>query len=144
MHSGVGQGRLGIMDEARTLGARWKERAAALKAEGHVLYLACRDPRVPLLPRVLAVLVVAYALSPIDLIPDFIPVLGYLDDLVIVPLGLALAIRLIPPEILREHRNRVRGMSSTTRASSRAGVAIVVVLWVLVAAGLVWVIRPLV
>jgi uncharacterized membrane protein YkvA (DUF1232 family) len=104
------------MEEARTLRERWTERVRALKAEGHVLYLACRDPRVPLLPRAIAVMVVAYALSPIDLIPDFIPIVGYLDDLVLVPLGLALAIRLIPPEILREHRERAKGTSPTPRS----------------------------
>jgi len=83
-------------------------RAADLKREAHAVYLACRDPRVPWLPKAIAALVAVYALSPIDLIPDFIPVIGYLDDLVLVPLGLALAVRLIPHEILEEHRARVR------------------------------------
>ena len=84
---------------------RWlRQRAGELRADGYALYLASRDPRVPWLAKVIAVLTVGYALSPIDLIPDFIPVLGHLDDLVLVPLGLALAIRLIPPPVLAEHR----------------------------------------
>ena len=83
---------------------RWAERARALRADIHALYLASRDPRVPRLAKAVAALTVGYALSPIDLIPDFIPVLGHLDDLVLVPLGLALAIRLIPRPILAEHR----------------------------------------
>jgi uncharacterized membrane protein YkvA (DUF1232 family) len=87
--------------------ARWRARAAELKAEAQTLYLACRDPRVPWYAKLLAAAVVAYALSPIDLIPDFIPVLGQLDDLIIVPLGIALAIRLMPRSVYEEHRRTV-------------------------------------
>jgi uncharacterized membrane protein YkvA (DUF1232 family) len=87
--------------------ARWRARAAELKADAHALYLACRDPRVPWYAKVLAGAVVAYALSPIDLIPDFIPILGQLDDLILVPLGVSLAIRLIPRPIYQEHRRAV-------------------------------------
>lgn len=83
---------------------RWKQKAAALRTEVRALALACRDPRVPRLPKIVAGATVAYALSPVDLIPDFIPVIGHLDDLLLVPAGLALAVRLIPPEILAEHR----------------------------------------
>ena len=86
--------------------AIWKARARQLKAEVYALYLAYRDPRVPWYAKVLAACVVGYALSPIDLIPDFIPVLGYLDDLVLIPLGIALTLRLIPPEVLDECRAR--------------------------------------
>jgi uncharacterized membrane protein YkvA (DUF1232 family) len=82
----------------------WKTRAARLKTEAHAVYLASRDPRVPWYAKLLAVCVLGYLFSPIDLIPDFIPVLGYLDDLLIVPAGLWLVIRLIPPEIMDEHR----------------------------------------
>ena len=82
----------------------WKERAKKLKTEIHALLIAYRDRRTPWPARVLVVLVVAYALSPIDLIPDFIPVLGYLDDLVLLPLGIALAIRLIPAEVMDDAR----------------------------------------
>src|SRR3954462_1603537 len=80
---------------------RW---ARALKRDVLALYLAARDPRVPWYAKVVAACVAAYALSPIDLIPDFIPIIGYLDDLILVPLGIALAVRLIPPALLHEHR----------------------------------------
>src|SRR5215510_13084224 len=82
----------------------WRERARLLKREVYALYFACRDPRTPWYAKAIAACVVAYALSPIDLIPDFIPVIGYLDDLVIVPLGIALVLKLIPAEIMAEHR----------------------------------------
>src|SRR6185369_102921 len=82
----------------------WRSKVATLKADTYALYLASRDPRVPWHAKALAALTVAYALSPIDLIPDFIPVLGYLGDLLLVPLGLALAVRLVPPSVLAEHR----------------------------------------
>ena len=89
-----------------------KQRAVKLKQEIHALALAMRHPRTPLLAKVAAGLVVAYVLSPIDLIPDFIPLLGYLDDLVIVPAGIAIAIRLIPPDILEECREKTRNSGS--------------------------------
>jgi uncharacterized membrane protein YkvA (DUF1232 family) len=82
----------------------WKERARALKTEIYALTIACRDPRTPWLAKAWVILVCAYALSPIDLIPDFVPVLGYVDDLILLPLGIALAIRLIPIEVLAEAR----------------------------------------
>ena len=85
---------------------RWKQWARALKTEVYALYLAYRDPRVPWYARLFAACVVGYAFSPIDLIPDPIPVLGYLDDLVLVPLGVALALRLIPAEVMREIQRR--------------------------------------
>src|SRR5438477_13097838 len=84
----------------------WKQRAQQLKIEVYALYLAYRDPRVPWYARAFAACVVAYAFSPIDLIPDPIPVLGYLDDLVLVPLGVVLARRMIPPDVLAECRAR--------------------------------------
>ena len=108
----------------------WKARVATLKEESYTLYLACRDPRVPWLPKLVAAVVVAYAFSPIDLIPDFVPVLGYLDDLVLVPLGLALAVRLIPTSILEEHRNRATKLLAEPRPRSWLGAAIVVALWI--------------
>src|ERR1700752_4608046 len=78
--------------------------AITLKRDVHAVYLAARDPRTPWYVKALAFPVAAYALSPIDLIPDFIPVLGYVDDLLIVPLGIALVIRLIPAEVMQNHR----------------------------------------
>ena len=88
--------------------SRWKARARRLKLETWAVYLAYRDPRTPWYARLFVLCVVGYALSPIDLVPDFIPVLGYLDDLVLVPLGLALAIRMIPQPVLDECRERAR------------------------------------
>jgi len=108
---------------------RLRERARALKRETTALYLACRDPRTPWLAKVVAAAVVTYALSPIDLIPDFIPVLGYLDDLVIVPAGLLLALRLVPPDVMADCRERAREMER--RPASRVGLAIMVVIWLL-------------
>ena len=87
---------------------RLKAWAGRLKTELRALSLAYEDPRVPTHARVLAIVVVAYAFSPIDLIPDPIPVLGYLDDLILVPLGIALAVRMIPPEVLAECRAKAR------------------------------------
>lgn len=85
----------------------WKRRALAWKREATVLYHACRDPRSPWYAKALGVAVIAYALSPIDLIPDFVPVLGYLDDLLIVPLGLVAVRAMIPKAVLAEHRERL-------------------------------------
>ena len=84
----------------------WKDRARALKREVHAVGIAALDPRTPWTAKLIASLVLAYALSPIDLIPDFIPVLGQLDDLLLVPLGIALVIKLIPADVLAEARAR--------------------------------------
>ena len=89
-----------------TFFASWKARALQLKAETYAIYLAYRDPRVPWHARLFAACVVGYAFSPIDLIPDFIPVLGYLDDLILIPLGITLALRMIPPEVMAECRQK--------------------------------------
>ena len=86
--------------------AGWRRRAQELRRDVIALYLACRDPRVPWYAKGFAALLVAYALSPIDLIPDFIPVLGYLDELVLLPLGVLLAVKMIPAEILTEYRRQ--------------------------------------
>jgi uncharacterized membrane protein YkvA (DUF1232 family) len=112
--------------ESRT--RRW---AARLKTETSAVYLACRDPRTPWYAKALAILVVGYALSPIDLIPDFIPVLGYLDDMVIVPAGLALAIKLIPSEVLDDSRARAVEAGAGEAPVNRAAAVIVVTIWVL-------------
>jgi uncharacterized membrane protein YkvA (DUF1232 family) len=124
---------------------QWKARVATLKADTYALYLAYRDPRVPWPAKLVAALVVAYALSPIDLIPDFIPIVGYLDDLVLVPLGLALAIRLIPPTVLAEHRARAAELLSQSRPTSWVGAAIVLAVWVATfawLASIVWHLLP--
>ena len=111
----------------------WRERAAQLRAEVYAVYLASRDPRVPWYARVLAAGVVAYAFSPIDLIPDFIPVIGHLDDLLIVPLGIALALRMIPPEVTAECRERAQATLSADRPTNWVAAGIVVTIWLLLA-----------
>lgn len=113
--------------------AKWKEWARALKREVYALYLACRDPRVPWYVRVLAGAVVAYAFSPIDLIPDPIPVLGYLDDLILVPLGVALVIRLIPPAVLGECREEAGRLMDAGKPVSWVAGGVIIAIWVLVA-----------
>ena len=101
--------------------------ARNLKRDVHALYLSARDPRVPWYAKAVAIVVAAYALSPIDLIPDFIPVLGYLDDVILVPLGILLAVRLIPPEILAEHR----AIASQSRPEkSRTAAIVIVAIWI--------------
>ena len=112
----------------------WKRWAGRLKSETHALYLAYRDPRVPWYAKLFAALVVGYAFSPIDLIPDAIPVLGYLDDLILVPLGVALAVRMIPEDVLSESRQKAREMVERgERPVSRAAAAVIVVLWLALA-----------
>lgn len=106
--------------------------AQALKRQTLVVYFAARDPRTPWPARLVAMLVAAYALSPIDLIPDFVPVLGYLDDLLLVPLGLALAVRLIPHCVLPDARRRAS--SAMSRPISRRMAVAIAVVWVAVVA----------
>ena len=110
--------------------SRLRSQAHRLKTETHALYLAALDPRTPWYAKGLVFLVVAYALSPIDLIPDFIPVVGYLDDLLIVPAGIALALTMIPHEVMAEARAKAANTPPGTRAGL-VGAAIVVVLWIL-------------
>ena len=112
---------------------RWKARVRALKTEVHALFLAYRDPGVSWRAKLVAALVVAYALSPIDLIPDFIPVLGYLDDLIILPLGIMLAVKMIPAEVMEACRDRAgKVLPEKKKSSAVIGAAIVVVVWMLI------------
>ncbi len=120
---------------------RLKRWAGRLKAEVHALYLAYRDPRVPLHARIFAAIVVGYAFSPIDLIPDPIPVLGYLDDLVLVPLGVALAIRMIPAPVLVECREKARAAANDGEPVNKAAAVAVVAVWLALAALAVLLIR---
>jgi uncharacterized membrane protein YkvA (DUF1232 family) len=110
--------------------ATWQDRVRSLRRDVIVIALAARDPRVPWYAKAVGVCVVAYALSPIDLIPDFVPVLGLLDDLVLVPLGLLLVIRLIPPDILARHREAAATVAD--QPISWAGAAIVFAIWAIV------------
>jgi uncharacterized membrane protein YkvA (DUF1232 family) len=111
----------------------WKDKARHLKAEVFALYLAYKDPRVPWYARLFALCIVGYAFSPIDLIPDPIPILGYLDDLILVPLGIALTIRMIPKDVLDECREKARALEAKGKPTNWvAGVAVIVV-WLLLA-----------
>ena len=112
---------------------RWKARAEELKADTYALCLAYTDPRVPWYAKVLVGIIVAYALSPIDLIPDFIPVIGYLDDLLLVPAGIALASRLIPSHVLDEHRAKARLRLAAGNPWGRLGAVLVVAVWIVLA-----------
>lgn len=107
-----------------------KTRARELKQSTLVAYYGARDPRTPVPVRVLALLVAAYALSPIDLIPDFIPVLGYLDDLVLLPLGLALVIRLLPAPVVASAREQAQ--RAAERPAGTLAAAAIVAVWLLV------------
>lgn len=123
---------------------RLRQRAQQLKAETLALYLAARHPDTPWYAKLLAAGVAAYALSPIDLIPDFIPVLGYLDDLILVPAGIALAVRLVPAEVLAECRTRAAETLAGARPVSRAATVVVIAVWIATGAFLVlWVYRLL-
>ncbi|MCW3836103.1 YkvA family protein [Sphingomonas canadensis] len=106
-----------------------------IRVEAHAVWLAARDPRTPLLAKLIGLLVAAYALSPIDLIPDFIPVLGLVDDALLIPAGAWLFERLVPAEVLAEHRAAAE--AAAERPVSRWGIAIVVALW-LALAWLAW------
>jgi uncharacterized membrane protein YkvA (DUF1232 family) len=112
--------------------------ARSLKRDVVALYLAARDPRVPWYAKVVAAVVAAYALSPIDLIPDFIPILGYLDDLILIPLGIALAVRLIPPALFAEHRQTATDWQAK-RPISRRAAAVIISIWIVLGiACVVW------
>ena len=109
------------------MAGRLKDWARALQRDAYAVYLAARDPRVPWYAKALALVVAGYAFSPIDLIPDFIPILGYLDDLILVPLGIWAVLALIPPEILAEHR--ATAVLADGRPTSRTAAAVIAFLW---------------
>jgi len=109
----------------------WKQRARKLKAETYAIYLAYKDPRTPWYARLFAACVVGYAFSPIDLIPDPIPVLGYLDDLVLVPLGVALALKMIPQTVLAECRAKAQVIMSQDKPTNWAAAGIIIAIWLL-------------
>lgn len=113
---------------------RARQWARQIKRDTYALYLAARDPRTPLYAKLFAACVVAYAFSPIDLIPDFIPVLGYLDDVVIVPLGIMLALKMVPSAVMEECRARASAMRSAGTPRSWAGAIAIAVIWLLGAA----------
>ena len=124
------------MDRTDVLLDGLRRRARALKVETLALYHVARDPRVPWYARLFVGVVVAYALSPIDLIPDFVPVLGYLDDLILIPLGLALALRMVPPLVLADCRARAE--LDASRPTSRSATLAIIGIWLACAALVIW------
>lgn len=111
-----------------TLLSRTKHWARTIKRDMHALWLAARDPRTPWYAKLLALAVAAYALSPIDLIPDFIPLVGYLDDVVMVPLGVLLVVRLIPPQLMDEYR--ASAAAAASRPVSQVAAGVFVTIWI--------------
>jgi uncharacterized membrane protein YkvA (DUF1232 family) len=116
-----------------------KKRIKQFKLNAYTLYLAYKDPRVPWHARIFGAIIVGYAFSPIDLIPDFIPVLGYLDDLILLPLGIYFAIKMIPKPIWDEHRAKAADMLSGGKPKIKKAAIVIIALWILasVAAGYV-------
>ena len=112
--------------------SKWKEFVRKLKQDIYTLYLASRDPRIPFMAKAVLVLTVAYAFSPIDLIPDFIPVLGYVDDLLLLPLGIWLTIKLMPADVLEEYRQKAQQMLQKPQKSNYIMAAVIVIIWLLI------------
>ena len=108
----------------------WKTRAQALRTDVYTLYLAYKDPRTPWYARILAAVVVGYAFSPIDLIPDPIPILGYLDDLVLIPLGVYLAVKMVPTQVMVESREKAREVMAQGKPVNKLAAAIIVLVWI--------------
>jgi uncharacterized membrane protein YkvA (DUF1232 family) len=118
----------------------WREKARSLTREVYALYFALRDSRVPWYAKALAAVVVGYALSPIDFIPDFIPVLGYLDDLLLIPFGVMAVRAMIPASVLAECREKAAQASE--KPTSRVAAVVIIVIWLLVAAAFIyWLLR---
>ena len=117
-----------------------KQRAKELESQTYALYLVCRHPGTPWHAKAVAACVVAYALSPIDLIPDFIPVLGYLDDLIMVPLGIALVIRLVPTVVMDECREEAARRLDSSGPRSWVAAAVIIAVWLMLAALSAWLI----
>jgi uncharacterized membrane protein YkvA (DUF1232 family) len=122
------------------IGARLKDWARAIKKDVVALYIAARDPRVPWHVKAAAAAIAAYALSPIDLIPDFIPVLGHLDEVILLPIAITLVIRMIPDPLMAEFRAEAQRRSE--RATSRAAAAAIIALWITAIALTLWVFWP--
>ena len=120
----------------------WKQDAEQLKVEVYALYLAYRDPRVPWVARVFAACVVGYAFSPIDLIPDFIPVIGYLDDLVLIPLGIKMALSMIPESVKNESREKAQEIIGQGRPVNRTAAIVIILIWIFLAASAIAFIAP--
>ena len=122
---------------------RWKRRAGWLKGETYALYLAYRDPRAPWYAKVFVAFVVGYAFSPIDLIPDPIPILGYLDDLLLVSLGIALALKMIPPAVLDECREQAQLTMEEGNPTNWKAAAAVIAIWLVIAVAIIYAVARL-
>ena len=109
----------------------WRAKIFSLRQDTLALYLAARHPRTPCYAKALAAFLAAYLLSPIDLIPDFVPVLGYLDDLVVASLGLVIVVRLVPPDVMGECRKRAAETFASGRPVSKTAAAVVILVWIL-------------
>jgi len=119
----------------------WKTKSKQLRTEIVALYLASKHPRTPWYAKVLAALIIGYALSPIDLIPDFIPGVGYLDDLIIIPAGIALLVKIIPGDVLEECRSKAQSDLASRKSKHRVAAILIVLIWLLVlylALSLIW------
>ena len=110
---------------------RWKQKSRQIKIEIYALYIAYRDPRVPWYAKAFVALVVGYAFSPIDLIPDFIPVLGYLDDLVLIPLGVFIALKMVPEKVMEDCRTRSKEVMSEKKPINRAAAIVIILIWLM-------------
>ena len=113
---------------------RWEERVRKLRTETYAIYLAYKDPRVPWYSKVFIALIIGYAFSPIDLIPDFIPVLGYLDDFILVPMGIAIVLKMIPDEVMQECRLKACENFRGEKPTNWVAATIIIVIWLLLAA----------
>ena len=122
---------------------KWEKWVSGLKQDTHALYLASRDRRVPWTAKIVLIVVVAYALSPIDLIPDFVPGLGYLDEMILFPFGIALAIKLIPGEVWEECKAEASIRLNSDLPSSRAAAIVIVMIWFATICFVVWEVRTL-
>jgi len=111
----------------------WRQRSKQLKTDVYAVYLAYKDPRTPWYAKILIACIVGYAFSPIDLIPDFIPVLGYVDDLILVPIGIALALKMIPPAVLADCRIKARATMAGKRPRNWFAASTIVAIWLLLA-----------
>ncbi|GCE24030.1 YkvA family protein [Dictyobacter kobayashii] len=132
-----------VIEEKKTADRRfqdWKRRVRLLKREIYALYFAYKDPRVPWYSRLFTACVIGYALSPLDLIPDFIPVLGLVDDLLLLPLGIYLALKMIPEPVLLESRQRADILLAEGRPVNRVAAAVIIAIWLLCALLVSWLI----
>ncbi len=131
-----------MKEQLTALFEKWKQSAKKLKSEVYVLFLAYRHPGTPWYAKVFAGLVIAYAFSPIDLIPDFIPVLGYLDDLILVPLGVALAVKMIPAAVMEACRAQAEIESWQDKPTNWVAAAVIIAIWVTLAVlAIIWVVK---